>query len=398
MTGAGGVAKVFADNRDMVGNSTTFHYERQVQDKTYFVGLLRKNINSINSEMVQLRDKKSILETEFKDSMQKERDIEKLFTEVQNLEGTLGDHNLTLDKLRNDVGVEDLNHHNQRIEKELRKTKLDVDGVFVSKQKLISSIKHMEQAINNIFRESEKLLRQSGEENIIKLNAILQSHETLKNDCNRIDSLCSELLQRKQELLSKETTSKYRNEYEQTQAQIERSIDELNNLEFELEVANMNSSDAHQKVVQRIREIQEQTGVLEEKLTKQKTEINLIEKDIMSLEQDDIIKEMNETDSLSKVQKMRIVDDFLRTYRDSCANFLREKHSLQESITQLLNQISEGIRFSKEELPTIEQFKKLQDEIDFKKKQFEMSKYTLLSVQDQKQKRTEEVRILFFHK
>lgn len=99
---------------------------RQVQDGSFFVGVLRSKMNDIRAEISRLRAE---MEQHEKDTSQQghlERTYETLLQEVKGLEGTLADYNLAVDKARTtadpgEVGkyLHDLEDQNRCIAEEM---------------------------------------------------------------------------------------------------------------------------------------------------------------------------------------------------------------------------------------------------------------------------------------
>ena len=73
---------------------------RLVEDTSYYVGLIRKKMNEINTETNRLRQE---IDQQSKDSSQiaqLEKKYETLLKNKEALEGQLADYNLALDKVR----------------------------------------------------------------------------------------------------------------------------------------------------------------------------------------------------------------------------------------------------------------------------------------------------------
>lgn len=73
---------------------------RQVQDASFFIGVLRSKMNEILAEIGSLRAEIERHEKDVSQQGQLERTYETLLQEVKTLEGTLADHNLAVDKAR----------------------------------------------------------------------------------------------------------------------------------------------------------------------------------------------------------------------------------------------------------------------------------------------------------
>ncbi|CAM9322557.1 unnamed protein product [Choristocarpus tenellus] len=73
---------------------------RQVQDSSYFIGVLRNKMNMIQKEIVRLTEEIDQHNKESAQYGQLQRTYDSLLQEVKQLEGTLADYNLAVDKSR----------------------------------------------------------------------------------------------------------------------------------------------------------------------------------------------------------------------------------------------------------------------------------------------------------
>lgn len=93
---------------------------RQVQDGSFFIGVLRSKINDILAEISRLRAEIERHEKDLSHHGALERTYETLLHEVKSLEGTLADYNLAMDKARTTADpsevskyLHDLEDHNR---------------------------------------------------------------------------------------------------------------------------------------------------------------------------------------------------------------------------------------------------------------------------------------------
>lgn len=73
---------------------------RQVQDSSFFIGVLRSKMNDIRVEVGNLRSEITRHEKDVSQQGHLERTYETMLHDVKTLEGTLADYNLAVDKAR----------------------------------------------------------------------------------------------------------------------------------------------------------------------------------------------------------------------------------------------------------------------------------------------------------
>ena len=81
---------------------------RQVQDKSYFMGILRSKINELTAEISRLTKETDLLSKEQSTYLTYEKRAEIQALELKDLQGQLADYNLLVDKLNTDVEMSDV--------------------------------------------------------------------------------------------------------------------------------------------------------------------------------------------------------------------------------------------------------------------------------------------------
>merc|ERR1712168_950929 len=82
--------------------------QRMVQDKSYWLGLLRGKISELNTEVSRLCKEINLFNQENASYVSYGKRAETLAGEVKDLQGELADYNAIVDKLNTNAGFEDL--------------------------------------------------------------------------------------------------------------------------------------------------------------------------------------------------------------------------------------------------------------------------------------------------
>lgn len=88
--------------------TTSRSSQRQIQDKTYFVGLLKTKMTELNTEIGRLQRDNDARVQEQAAYATYEKKAEALAAELKELQGEMADHNLLVDKLNTDADMEDV--------------------------------------------------------------------------------------------------------------------------------------------------------------------------------------------------------------------------------------------------------------------------------------------------
>ena len=94
----------------IAGMKTAIGPGRQVQDSSFYIGLLRTKITDITKETRKIKTDMDTMQRDAGQYSQLERKYESLLKEVRNLEGTLADYNLAMDKLRTSTDPQEVRH------------------------------------------------------------------------------------------------------------------------------------------------------------------------------------------------------------------------------------------------------------------------------------------------
>ena len=97
--------------------------ERKIQDKSYFMTLLKTKISDITNEIMKMNDEIGKINTNMTKYGALNKEYEILSKEIQDLEGELADYNLAGDKYRSNMRAEDIEEVYNRIK--LYKKKVD---------------------------------------------------------------------------------------------------------------------------------------------------------------------------------------------------------------------------------------------------------------------------------
>ena len=132
--------------------------ERKIQDKSYFMTLLKTRISEISNELVKMNDQIGEINTNMTKYGALNKEYEVLSKEVQELEGELADYNLAGDKYRSNMRAEDIEEVYNRIKLYNKKKMDESDNLFLDKAKIMEQIAAIEQELNKVQQRIEQKL------------------------------------------------------------------------------------------------------------------------------------------------------------------------------------------------------------------------------------------------
>ena len=132
--------------------------ERKIQDKSYFMTLLKTRISEISNELVKMNDKIGEINTNMTKYGALNKEYEIISKEVQELEGELADYNLAGDKYRSNMRAEDIEEVYNRIKLYNKKKMDESDNLFLDKAKIMDQIAVIEQELNKVQQKIDQKL------------------------------------------------------------------------------------------------------------------------------------------------------------------------------------------------------------------------------------------------
>ena len=131
--------------------------ERKIQDKSYFMTLLKTRISEISNELVKMNDKIGEINTNMTKYGALNKEYEIISKEVQELEGELADYNLAGDKYRSNMRAEDIEEVYNRIKLYNKKKMDESDNLFLDRTKIARFRPRAKERIRSHQRRKPKL-------------------------------------------------------------------------------------------------------------------------------------------------------------------------------------------------------------------------------------------------
>ena len=129
--------------------------ERKIQDKTYYITLLKTKINDISKEILNMNNEIGSINSDMTTYANLNKQYEVLSKDVQNLEGELADYNLAGDKYRSMMKAEDIEDVYNRMKLYNKKKMDESDNLYIEKSKILSELEEVEYENNKVLQNIE---------------------------------------------------------------------------------------------------------------------------------------------------------------------------------------------------------------------------------------------------
>ena len=134
--------------------------QRQVQDASYFSGLLRGKVKELKDEISRMERESGALNAENATYLTFERRAEKLAQELKDRQGELADYNLLIDKINTNTDVEDISDDCAQLQAQNNKDSKALEILFGDKREkegqvtqIEAEIKRQREATNSLLQE-----------------------------------------------------------------------------------------------------------------------------------------------------------------------------------------------------------------------------------------------------
>ncbi|CAM9299562.1 unnamed protein product [Discosporangium mesarthrocarpum] len=358
---------------------------RQVQDSSFFIGVLRNKMNLLQKETKRLQDE---IEQHNKDSAHyghMERTYESLLQEVKQLEGTVADYNLAVDKSRTTADPGEVAAYLHNLEDQNRREARELDETFLMKQQRQKASQELEAETMSIHRKArrrmEEKINDTEPEMVNDYRALLQRHQTLQAEAAQGQAT------------GQGGKAALQGEYKELEKAVGRLRREGENLQLDLEIATMDPKQARERLLAKVKSDQDRLKQLDARAAEIGGVLKGMRRQLTELDADLTVEKKGEI-SQSKVEVLRKRDQemttFIENYEPAKANALQDQRVAKETIVGLLEHISQRLD-EQLNIPSQDKMKELEDENSFKDKQLKSSEITMRRLQQEKEKRQQEI-------
>ncbi|GMH77967.1 hypothetical protein TL16_g10678 [Triparma laevis f. inornata] len=369
---------------------------RQVQDSSFYIGLLNGKITDITKEIRKIKADMDTMQRDAGQYNQLERKYESLLKEVRNLEGTLADYNLAMDKLRTSTDPQEVTAYQANLEARNRNEAAEIDKVFLMKEQRNQGTQELEMQIGQVHQQAEAKIKQLEPAKLREYEELIQRSQGLHQEGQMREQELDKMRHKIHELEAIVRGSGMREEYNAEERKVQRLRKDVAVLEEDMGIAQMDPKDAHARLLDKVKEDNRKTTELESRCKEIDAEMRKCKRQHQELQTDLEDREkgnVNKNDSHKYellFQRDAEMSEFLQNYDSQRDETLKDQEATKQTIVALLEHISSGIG-SSEEMPSAERLEEMKDEVSFKTKQLETSQQTMARLQQQRAKRIQEM-------
>jgi intraflagellar transport protein 74 len=366
---------------------------RQVQDNTYYLGLLRNKITEITTEINKFKREISQFHADNSQYAQLERKYEAYIKEVRQLEGQLADYNLAMDKTRTGSDPADLAQYQARLKDKNEYEKREVDNIFMHRKQKDELVQKCESEIISLQQQAEQKINSLAPEKVQEYRQLVQQNQMGQQNAAQLRSELEGINQRVRAAEHELNRDQLRDEYHRLVNQVDRLERERSTLEEEVRTSNMDPEQVRQMLLTKVKEDNATIAQLESSLKTVNDEMSRMRRQIGDHE-DQLEQRKSDEGTHQKYevlfQRDQEMTQFIENYSETEKKGLQEQKDTQQVIVQLLEAMSKDLG-RQNSMPTVDQVNEMQSDLTFKERQLKASQSTQERLEAELNKRKAEL-------
>ncbi|XP_073201655.1 intraflagellar transport protein 74 homolog isoform X1 [Lepidochelys kempii] len=351
--------------------------QRQIMDKSYYLGLLRSKISELATEINKLQKEIEMYNQENSVYLSYEKRAETLAGEIKEFQGQLADYNMLVDKLNTNTDMEEVMSDYNMLKTQNDREAQSIDIIFTERQAKEKLIQAVEEDIEREKQVADDIIKNMSQENQAKYMEMKATNEKLLQE---LDAQQQEL----DGLNIKEDTLGCEIAHSQVKQEAVQMYEKLHGLEEHrdqmiAEDKSMGSpQEERERLLKQVKEDNQEIASMERQLTEIKEKINHFNDVIRRLEMD-LEEHQGEKNLKYKELKKReeSMDNFLETFEEMKTQELERKAQIEANIVVLLEHSSRNVNRMKQiSSVTNQELKIMQEDLTFKSNEMQKSQST----------------------
>ncbi|XP_042907610.1 intraflagellar transport protein 74 homolog [Parasteatoda tepidariorum] len=358
---------------------------RQVQDKSYFMGLLRSKVNELSTEINRLNKELDLLTKEQSTYLTYEKRAEGQALELKSFQGQLADYNLLVDKLNTDAEMADVQQEYKELKMQNETEAQAIDSLFEQRQEREAQLAQLESEITQERYVAENLTSTMSPELRKEYNELKKTDNDLQRSLEKLQQDLDLLISQKMSLEEELSLSQIKQEALALYNKL-REVEEKRDALLLEEKSKGTPAQERENLVQQVKEHNTEITSIERQLAEIR---ELISRGKNELEQIDQELEDNQGERISKYRELKkreeTMDSFLSTFDENQTTSIEKKIQLESTVVSLLEKLSRNIGHF-HHIPSPQELALLKDDLQFKEGEMEKSRMTVMTLNNEQKK------------
>uniref|UniRef100_A0A3P9M1U3 Intraflagellar transport 74 n=1 Tax=Oryzias latipes TaxID=8090 RepID=A0A3P9M1U3_ORYLA len=336
--------------------------QRQVLDKSYYLGLLRSKINELTTETSKLHKEIDNYNQENSVYLCYEKRAEDLAAEIKDLQGQLADHNMLVDKLNTNTEMEEIISDYSILKAQNDSEAQSIDNIFTERREREEQIKAIEEEIKKERQIADRVVQSMPAAKQEKYFSMAATNEQLLQELTVLQEKQDNLLTRVEDYEEELSHSQIKQEVVRLHEML--SVMETKRDAMEAEQKSMCSpKEEREKLFQQVKEDNQEIASMERQLAEIRERTRQTVEEIQHLEQN---SEAVQGECQQKFKELKRkeeeIDQFIESFDEAKTEELQKQRQTQETIILLLEHCSRNtLRLRQVDAVTASELKNMQE-------------------------------------
>ncbi|XP_005804974.1 intraflagellar transport protein 74 homolog [Xiphophorus maculatus] len=336
--------------------------QRQILDKSYYLGLLRSKINELTTETSKLHKEIENYNQENSVYVSYEKRAEGLAAEIKDLQGQLADYNMLVDKLNTNTEMEEMINDYNMLKAQNDIEARSIDSIFTERREREEVIRAIEEEIGRERQVAEEVVQAMPSAKRDKYFSMTTANEELLQELAVLQEELDVLATRKEDYEAELSHSQIKQEMVRLHETLASLEGKRNAMEDE-DRSLGSPQEEREKLLKQVKEDNQEIASMERQLTEIRDRKRQISEDIRNLDQD---SEAAQGECQQKYKELKRkeeeIDRFMDSFEESRAEEQEKLTRSQEDIVSLLEHCSRNmLRLRHVDTVTASELKNMQE-------------------------------------
>ncbi|KAI3355032.1 hypothetical protein L3Q82_017859, partial [Scortum barcoo] len=314
--------------------------QRQILDKSYYLGLLRSKINELNTETSKMHKEIDNYNQENSVYLSYEKRAEGLAVQIRDLQGQLADYNMLVDKLNTSTEMEEMINDYNILKAQNDSEAENIDSIFSERREREECIRAIEEEIRKERRVADEVVQTMTAAKQEKYFTMTTTNGELLQELTALQDELDMLITRKEDYEAELAHSHIKQEVVRLHEML--SVLEAKRDTMEAEHKSLGApQEEREKLFKQVKEDNQEIASMERQLAEIRDKAGLIAEEIRQQEQDseEALGECQQKYKELK-KKEEEIDRYLESFEESRAQEQEKLSQSQENIVSLLEHCS----------------------------------------------------------
>nr|XP_015217918.1 PREDICTED: intraflagellar transport protein 74 homolog isoform X1 [Lepisosteus oculatus] len=362
--------------------------QRQILDKSYYLGLLRSKINELTTETGKLQKEIDTFNQENSVYLSYEKRAEALASEIKDMQGQLADYNMLVDKLNTNTEMDEVINDFNMLRGQNDREAQSIDVIFTERREKEEMIQAVEEEIEREKQTADNIIKKMSLEKQTKYAEMKTRNEELLQELDALQQELDALITRKETLEADIANS-------QVKQEAVLLYEKLHELEMRRDVMIAEDKslgspqEERERLLKQVKEDNQEIASMERQLTEIREKMSQVNEDMRQIEND--MEEHQEGERNQKYKELKKreenMDSFLETFDETKAQEVERKQQVEAIIVALLEHTSRNMNRMKQiSSVTANELKNMQEDLSFKETEMHKSQNTAKGLSSESQR------------